>query len=63
MFKSGIVAHGLRYQALASQDGSEVVRDEIAVRIFFKFLQPESIWTQSRVQLGETLTTGLPLLR
>jgi hypothetical protein len=37
-------------------DGSEVVRDEIAFRIFFKSLQSEPVWTQTRMQLGETLT-------
>jgi hypothetical protein len=41
---------------LLSQDGSEVVQDEIAIRIFFKFLQSESVWTQTIVQLDETLT-------
>jgi hypothetical protein len=41
--ESEIVAHGLRYQALASQVGSEVVQGEIAIRIFFKSLQLESV--------------------
>jgi hypothetical protein len=51
-----VVAYGLHYQSLASQDGSEVVQDKIVIKIFFKSLQPESIQTQTGVQLGETLT-------
>jgi hypothetical protein len=57
--QSEVVAHGLHYQALASQDGSKVVPDEIAIRIFFKSLQPESVQTWTRVRLGETLTIRL----
>jgi hypothetical protein len=37
---------------------SEVVQDEIADRIFFKSLQPESVQTQTGVRLGETLTVS-----
>jgi hypothetical protein len=51
-----VVAYGLHYQSLASQDESEVVRDGIAIRIFFQSLWSESIWTWTGVQLGETLT-------
>jgi hypothetical protein len=62
-----VVAYGLRYQSLASQDRSEVVQDKIAIRIFFKSLQSESIWTQTGVQLDETLTDsvnhGMSVLR
>jgi hypothetical protein len=46
-----MIAYGLHYQPLASQDGSKVVWDEIAIRIFFKSLQLESIQTQTRVLL------------
>jgi hypothetical protein len=51
-----MIAYGLHYQSLASQDRSEVVQDKIAVRIFLKFLQSESVQTRIRVWLGETLT-------
>jgi hypothetical protein len=49
--ESEIVTCGLRYQALASQDGSEVVWGGIAIRIFFKSLRPESIRTRPECNL------------
>jgi hypothetical protein len=49
--ESKVIAYGLHYQALASQDGSEVVRGGIAVRIFFKFLQSESVRTRPECDL------------
>jgi hypothetical protein len=51
-----VVAYGLHYQSLASQDESEVVQDGMAIRIFFQSLWLESIWMWTGVQLGETLT-------
>jgi hypothetical protein len=44
-----VIAYGLHYQSLASQDGSEVVQDEIAIKIFFKSLWLESVQTWTGV--------------
>jgi hypothetical protein len=44
-----MIAYGLHYQSLASQDGSEVVHGEIAIRTFFKSLWLESVWTWTGV--------------
>jgi hypothetical protein len=36
-----VIAYSLHYQSLAIQDGSEVVQNEIADKIFFK-----SLWSE-----------------
>jgi hypothetical protein len=57
-----MIAYGLHYQSLASQDESKVVQDRIAIRIFFKSLWSESIRTWTGVQFGETLTVTCPIV-